>query len=280
MNLLKKIFFSIYTFSIFFLLIIASLMIIQHKYYYIMLEEYNLKYLKDTVESLFFSSFFLTSFYLCVFYLKIKEYVKSLKSYMKPFEFISITVSIMFTLGTILWNYKFIKLNEKLELIAFRGYPINIDVSMVNLLNTYFNLFIFFSAFLLLVITFLLLLNFNIEDYKNKNRLYKEYVLTKKGWFEGSYKLSNDLHEVKIIEPNKLLLIVRAYVDFNNYKLYAERFFFNTELPKSDYYIEEIELIKKHFDNEKISSYLKKYTNYSFEQDNIKNIEILKKFKI
>lgn len=280
MNLLKKIFFSIYTFSIFFLLIIASLMIIQHKYYYIMLEEYNLKCLKDTVESLFFSTFILTSFYLCVFYLKIKEYVKSVKSYMKPFEFISITISIMFTLGTILWNYKFIKLNEKLELIAFRGYPINIDVSMVNLLNTYFNLFIFFSAFLLLVITFLLLLNFNIEDYKNKNRLYKEYILTKKGWIEGSYKLSNDTQEVKVIEPNKFLLIIRAYVNFDNYELYKERFFLNTKLPKSDYYIEEIELIKKHFDNEKISTYLKKYANYSLEQYGIKNTEILNIFKI
>lgn len=279
MKLFKKIFFSIYTFMIFFFLIIASLMIIQHKYYYIMLEEYNLKCLKDIVSSLFFSTFILTNFYLCFFYLKIREYVKSFKLYMKPFEFISIIVSIMFTLGTILWNYKFIKLNEKLELIAFRGYPIDIDVSNVNLLNTYFNLFIFFSAFLLLIIIFLLLLNFNIEDYKNKNRLYKEYILTKNGWIEGSYKLSNNTQEVIVIEPNKFLLIVRAYVNFDNYKLYEERFFLNTKLPKSDYYIEEIELIKKHFDNEKISTHLKEHTNYSLEQYGIKNTEILKNLK-
>ena len=225
---------------------------------------------------MFFFTFILVSLYSSFFYLKIKEYIDKLKSYTKPFEFISLITTILFTLGTILWDYKFIKFDSEIKLISFKGNLIDIDIVTLNLLNTYFNLFIFLSAFLLLLIIFLLLLNFNIEDYKNKNRLYKEYILTKSGWIEGSYKLSNDLHEVKIIEPNKLLLIVRAYVNFNNYKLYEERFFFNTELPKSDYYIEEIELIKKHFDNEKISSYLKKYTNYSFEQDNIKNIEILK----
>lgn len=280
MNLLKKMFFSIYTFMIFLILIISFLIFIQNKYYYIMLEEYDLKCLKDIVLSLFIITFFLTNFYLVFFYLKVKEYITNLKSYTKPFEFISIIISLMFTFGAILWNYKFIKVNEKFELLSFKGSVINVNVTTINLLNVYFNLFVFLSVFLLLIIIFLLLLNFNIEDYKNKNRLYKEYILTKNGWIEGSYKLSNDTQEVKVIEPNKFLLIVRAYVNFDNYKLYEERFFLNTKLPKSDYYIEEIELIKKHFDNEKISTYLKKYTNYSFEQYGIKNTEILKIFKI
>ncbi|KLE06523.1 hypothetical protein AF78_03090 [Aliarcobacter butzleri L353] len=280
MNLLKNIFFSQNTFMVFVILIISSLINIQHSYSQIMLDEYSFKDLKNNISSMFFISFILVNIYSVLFYLKTKEYINKLKSYTKPFEFISLITTLLATLGTILWDYRFIKFDSTFKPISFKGNSIDIDINVLNSLNIYLNLFIFLSAFLLLLIIFLLLLNFNIEDYKNKNRLYKEYILTKNGWIEGSYKLSNNTNETKVIEPDKVLLVVRAFINFSMFELYKTRYFLEPNLlKKNDYFIEEIELIKKHFDDKKISKYFEKYDSYFLEQYNIKNIEILKKFK-
>ena len=249
-------------------------------YLYIKLEKYSFEDLKNKIFNMVFICFFLVNIYLCFFYLKSKEYINILRTYVKPFEFISLIATIMFTLGTILWNYKFINVNSEFKILSFSGKPIDIDLFTLNLLNIYINLFIFLSILLLLLVTFLLLLNFNIQDYKNKNRLYKEYILTKYGWIEGSYKLSSNLNETKVIEPDNILLVVRAFIDFDKFELYEERYYQNDKLSKSDYYIEEIELVKKYFDDKEISKYYKEYRNYSLEQSDIKNIEVLKKFKI
>lgn len=288
MNLLKNIFLSINTFIVLFILTIISLLVIQYGYYQIMFEKDNLISLLDTVSYLFSTTLILIMFYSVFFYLKTEEYVRRVKSYTKPFEFISLIASSMLTLITILWDYRFIKPNDKLELITFIGNTIEIKREVLNEFNLYFNFFILLDAFLLLIIIFLLLLNFNIEDYKKKNRLYKNYILTKNGWIEGSYKISYDSNEIKVIEPDEVLLVVKAFINFDKIELYEERYpiyhciNMNNNiyrLSKEDFYVEEIELVKKYFDNNIISEYFKKYDHYTLSQDNIKNKEILEKFK-
>ena len=214
-NLIKNIFLSKITVIFIFILIMICLIMINLDYLYIKLEKYSFEDLKNKIFNMVFICFFLVNIYLCFFYLKSKEYINILRTYVKPFEFISLIATIMFTLGTILWNYKFINVNSEFKILSFSGKPIDIDLFTLNLLNIYINLFIFLSILLLLLVTFLLLLNFNIQDYKNKNRLYKEYILTKYGWIEGSYKLSSNLNETKVIEPDNILLVVRAFIDFD-----------------------------------------------------------------
>lgn len=114
-NLIKNIFLSKITVIFIFILIMICLIMINLDYLYIKLEKYSFEDLKNKIFNMVFICFFLVNIYLCFFYLKSKEYINILRTYVKPFEFISLIATIMFTLGTILWNYKFINVNSELK---------------------------------------------------------------------------------------------------------------------------------------------------------------------
>ena len=75
---------------------------------------------------------------------------------------------------------------------------------------------------------------------------------------------------------NPFFLIVKAYI---NEKSDNQISFDTKSLIDDYYYIEEVELVKKHFNNREISKYYIKHYNCAFENKSIKNIAILDKFK-
>lgn len=278
-NLSKNIFLSVYTFIGITILSIIFFMFIQYKYFQLIYDQNILNSMKYMLSNLFVLILIVTFFYVVLFIQKVKKYLKIFSSYTKPFEFVSTIISILFAVGTLLWEYKLIKFNTDIE----------INKITINFINAYFNLFVFFDIFLLSIIIFSLLLDFNIKDYKKKNRLYQDHILTKNGWIKGNSRLSDSLEKTILIglESSEILLVIRAYINYNKTELYAERQYIEFsrkknnlhKLLKEDFYIEELELIEKHYSNELISKYFYKYKNFAFLQNNIKNIEILEKFE-
>ncbi len=267
MKIFRNIFFSEYAFIgiIFFMLNCAAF--ISYEYLLLTKEKICVKDLKNYLENILSIIIMVGLIYFIIFIVKYKQYVLRLTSYNKPFEFFSIIVGIIFTLTTILIKY---------QLVDSSRYSLEFEIEYnSSLLNLYFILIILGSALILLFLFFSLLLDFDIKAYINKNRLYKEYILTEFGWIEGSNKLFIDRNEIKVKEPNDFFLIVKAYIN----KESNNQISFYTQSLIDDDYIEEVELVKKHFNDREISKYYVKHYNYVFENKNIKNIEILNKFK-
>ncbi|WP_419777783.1 hypothetical protein [Malaciobacter marinus] len=300
-NILKKIFFSMHTVVYIALFSYVFMIIISHNYLLVLLEEENILTIKRLLTNFKSLVIFLIMIYAFCFYMKSKNYIKITGSYSKPFQFISLIISSFFTLYTVLWDYSFIKLHNKSEILTLKKNYIEVSPIDIYIINSSYVDFIVYASLLLLLIIFTILIDFSILDFKKKNRLYKEYILTKNGWMNGSYKLSYNSNEVKVIEPNEILLIVKAFINFDKSKEYSKRMKYysikknsksesiqyekqfndNIKLQKlkfEDYYIDEIELVKKHFDDSLISEYYKKYLNIALSQDNIKNEKILEKF--
>ncbi len=267
MKIFKNIFFSEYAFLGIVFFMINGAAFILFEYLLLTTQKICVNDLKNYLDNILNIIIIVVFIYFIIFIFKYKQYVLRLSSYSKPFEFSSIIVGIIFTLTTILIKYQLVDSSKY-------GLELEIQYNLI-FLNLYFNLIVVGSALILLFLFFSLLLDFDIKTYMNKNRLFKEYILTEFGWIEGSNKLCIDRNEIKVTEPNDFFLIVKAYINEKS----DNQISFDTKSLIDDYDIEEVELVKKHFNNREISKYYIKHYNCAFENKSIKNIEILDKFK-